>query len=484
MEQEELEEKIKSRKLELEEMGKMQVQMAELEKTVNESKKEKKALIVFHDAEVRLLQKNESEMRSRVEQAHADREKLVKQHEAALCSKDAELLERQKIIEEMRKKQNEMEIEMKEQKSVIERLRESHHPWIPSDVESLIPESEFTKWKQEHENATTLIEENKRLQAMMIDQVPWIEAGSLRCLRGSLSPVLGKSIGDLQCVCEEHGIGLLRPLFTSDPRVMIPWMTHQDHPCIHQVLGMVFNLYAARDFSAMLDEKVFIASLPQSGGMDAASCMGIVAQNMSFGTLHSLLGIRELQLVEFVMISLDICAGIAHLHSHGIVHGCIQNDRIMIDRNAKGDVHAYVSHIGLYDDGSNDALKDDRLRWIAPELIVSEEEEERDKKEETVAIGKKQQLRTMEGDIWSLGIVMLSMMTRRLPFADALDIATIRKRISCGVVDDIPEFHQQQLPDMVELVRICLSMDPKERPSAKTTLFYAKRMASRFIPSV
>ena len=78
-------------------------------------------------------------------------------------------------------------------------------------------------------------------------------------------------------------------------------------------------------------------------------------------------------------------------------------------------------------------------------------------------------------DIWSLGCVLYEMAAQRPPFI-AHDIHTLKKRISAGVFDRIPSFYSEELES---LLRLCLTTNPKDRPSAEGLLHHSlirKRM--------
>lgn len=69
-------------------------------------------------------------------------------------------------------------------------------------------------------------------------------------------------------------------------------------------------------------------------------------------------------------------------------------------------------------------------------------------------------------DIWSMGCVLYEMAAFRPPFM-AHDIHSLKKKIAVGVYDRIP-FHYSE--DLENLIRLCLTVNTKERPSAEGLL--------------
>lgn len=69
-------------------------------------------------------------------------------------------------------------------------------------------------------------------------------------------------------------------------------------------------------------------------------------------------------------------------------------------------------------------------------------------------------------DIWSLGCVLYELCALRPPFM-ANDINALKKKISAGHFDRIPEGYSE---DLENLIRLCLTTNTRERPSAEGLL--------------
>ena len=97
----------------------------------------------------------------------------------------------------------------------------------------------------------------------------------------------------------------------------------------------------------------------------------------------------------------EICKIVSYLHSKGIVHRDIKLENIMISTNdPESDMRPKLIDFGLSKvlmpgEGSTDPYG--TLAYCSPEIIA-------------------RKAHTAKTDVWSLGIVLYTMLTRRMPF--------------------------------------------------------------------
>jgi hypothetical protein len=196
---------------------------------------------------------------------------------------------------------------------------------------------------------------------------------------------------------------------------------------------------------------------------------------------------RDIDLFEYIdnyeidiptarQIFLQVVKIIHHLHTHGIVHMDIKDENIIINTETK--------KVKLIDFGSSSYYKDGTIfkyyvssgDYSAPETFTNKYE------------GPPQ-------DIWSLGVLLYTMIFKRVPFEIKLEnllptgnnklsqsypspvggmIQTTKKTHHSSLINynDIPfpENFEKENPQLYELIRLMLNKDSKERPNINAVL--------------
>ncbi|CAD7698109.1 unnamed protein product [Ostreobium quekettii] len=165
---------------------------------------------------------------------------------------------------------------------------------------------------------------------------------------------------------------------------------------------------------------------------------------------------RSLTAVDRCAVALKIGAlsqaarALYSVHGHGIVHGAVKSTNFLMFGNEKGE-GCIVKIVGLRvaPDSSNSTCSVSRaVRWTAGELYEGA-------------------VPSMESDAFSFGTLMYEVVTGKLPYRHRTTAAEVMRAKLCG---EEPCHISEQLrmlwrSEILELMRACCAMDPKERPS-------------------
>ena len=134
----------------------------------------------------------------------------------------------------------------------------------------------------------------------------------------------------------------------------------------------------------------------------------------------------------------QIVDGVLYLHNHHIVHRDLKPENILLDRN----FHCLVSDFGMakFCSGYGRHTVCGTPAYAAPEVIKREEY-------------------STAADVWSLGVILIQMMTGKYPFA-APTLNEMYHRIVTADYEPMPTDWSQEL---VDLVKRLIVTDPLER---------------------
>ena len=143
----------------------------------------------------------------------------------------------------------------------------------------------------------------------------------------------------------------------------------------------------------------------------------------------------------------EIALGVKYLHKYGIIHRDLKPDNIMLtEANDRG--HIKIMDFGLSKIlGKKEKTSDGfgTLTFVSPEVLIRKPYNK-------------------EIDIWSIGVILYLMLSGDLPFDDKEDD---EKKIAKSIVFKDVEFPQEKFKnkskEVIELIKRCLTKEPKER---------------------
>jgi|AGTN01.3.fsa_nt_gi Serine/threonine protein kinase len=160
---------------------------------------------------------------------------------------------------------------------------------------------------------------------------------------------------------------------------------------------------------------------------------------------------NPLNLIDAVTIFLQICDGLGHAHSQGVLHRDIKPSNIMLVADDRGLLQVKIVDFGLAKfEGVEQSLTTTGVHvgspmYMSPEQAVSQSIDHR-------------------SDIYSLGCLMFKTLTKRTPFQSEtlLDILHKHANEMPPSINDVDD-HLRFPPDLADIVAKTLEKDPANR---------------------
>ncbi len=221
---------------------------------------------------------------------------------------------------------------------------------------------------------------------------------------------------------------------------------------------------AAADFK---NEMQVMAKLRSSNVVQFYGCVlgnpkyCIVMEYMPKGSLFNLL--RSNQTLDWstrYKMTLDMACGLAFLHAENILHRDLKSLNVLLDEH----YHAKLTDFGLskVKTETRTTTKNQSVGsegWIAPELTDPDG------------------VYTQKSDVFSMGITMWEIATRKIPYEKAQSRAMIPFWMAQGKREDIPT---DCPPKIAHLIKWCWDTDPSKRPTAAEAVKYLRDAESDF----
>ncbi|KAA6375354.1 MAG: putative aurora kinase, partial [Streblomastix strix] len=218
--------------------------------------------------------------------------------------------------------------------------------------------------------------------------------------------------------------------------------------------------YATEKQKKNADQEIEMLNLAQSDHIvrlietflhDSGICL--VFEYCSGGNLRGLIDIDLMRMPERERIQksqqvfYQVLLGLKHLHSLNIIHKDLKPENILIDENG------YIKIADLGQSNTNDDFSPYSYTYILMKDYWPPE-------------AHKFRRMAKEGDIWSLGIILIEIITGVYPFNDITEEETIENIIN-GKMKQLPQYVRG---DLKEMILSMVNIDPIRRPSVEDLL--------------
>jgi sterile alpha motif and leucine zipper-containing kinase AZK len=194
----------------------------------------------------------------------------------------------------------------------------------------------------------------------------------------------------------------------------------------------------------------------------------IVMEYMPKGSLFNLLHTpkESLSWEMRIHIAQDISKGLLHLHAENILHRDIKSMNVLLSKVNTAKLTDFgLSKVKMETRSTTKAVQSvGTLAWMAPELFA------------------RKGVYTFKSDIYSLGMTLWELASRKVPFKDAASSDLIPGWVSKGEREEIPEDCPENL---ISAITACWAQEPEDRPTAKelTEFLYSEaREISAILP--
>eukprot|EP00027_Filamoeba_sp_ATCC50430_P003991 CAMPEP_0168564304 /NCGR_PEP_ID=MMETSP0413-20121227/13170_1 /TAXON_ID=136452 /ORGANISM="Filamoeba nolandi, Strain NC-AS-23-1" /LENGTH=949 /DNA_ID=CAMNT_0008595959 /DNA_START=88 /DNA_END=2934 /DNA_ORIENTATION=- len=170
----------------------------------------------------------------------------------------------------------------------------------------------------------------------------------------------------------------------------------------------------------------------------------IVTEFVHNGSLKTWLQNNAPEKDMMVQIARGIAAGMMYLHSEGVIHRDLAARNILLDKLLGAKVSDFGMSRVAFDNITNKTISEvGPIRWMAPEAM-------------------KRKVYNYKTDVWSYGVVLYEIMTRKLPYFE-YDLMQVAANVMMGQMSLIPDIEKKKHlypPVMVTVMKQCLQLNP------------------------
>ncbi|KAF8600116.1 kinase-like protein [Ceratobasidium sp. AG-I] len=182
--------------------------------------------------------------------------------------------------------------------------------------------------------------------------------------------------------------------------------------------------------------------------------MAMISQWMQGGTLHDY--IRQDHNVDRWALCLQIAEGLAYIHGIGMVHGDLKSMNILVSANGVVKLSDFGNSVlSEHSIGFTASDGAGTCRWTAPELHMED--------------GESPGVRSMEADVYALGMTILEVITRKLPYFETTSDMRVILSVTQGKKPRRPDEllpSTQHGDERWNMLLTCWDMKPEIRPTA------------------
>ncbi|KAG1737451.1 kinase-like domain-containing protein [Suillus lakei] len=194
----------------------------------------------------------------------------------------------------------------------------------------------------------------------------------------------------------------------------------------------------------------------------------LVSPWMSNGTLNSYLNRAYVTLMttDKLLILTQIAEGLKYLHDNRVTHGDLTSSNVLIDADGSACLADFGISNLMTESNPTFSYHLGAVRWAAPELFVNPD-------------GQVVQCATKSSDIYSLGCIMLQILSGQVPWSAIRPDSYVLARLLRQHVPPVPQEISKQ--DLYFLQQ-CFSLRPADRPSADQILAFVRGESLHCIP--
>ena len=180
--------------------------------------------------------------------------------------------------------------------------------------------------------------------------------------------------------------------------------------------------------------------------------LNIVTEYADGGDLNQKLKLYKQKLTpmtekEILMILTQVCLALNHIHKKKIIHRDLKSGNVFLTKSGLVKLGDFGIAKGFKNTWEKAKTKVGTPYYLSPEIIKCKPYD-------------------AKSDIWALGVLIYEMMTFKMPF-NASSLSSLSLKIIKGVYPPLPRSYSK---DLIDLVKRCLSINPKQRPGVESIL--------------